>query len=211
MPTENCTVMDEMVYAELCTPTLQTMCSQEKLMIKRVVEKEQCQDITKTVCMDDMMEVPNTVCTYTYKSEQMMATAQNVEISFERMCRDEKVTVCEPKYSGYGHQGYGPHCKEVSQPICYNSPMAMPMKEEVTISYPVAVMECQEMPLMLPTVSCQEVMDKKCFMVPQAMDDELMVEKCSVEISAPSCRKVELTLPKQVCKGMAYGHLHYTA
>jgi len=206
MQGHNCSLVKEMLVAEVCTPTLSTKCTKEELMIKRVVEKEQCQDITRTVCTETMEDVPTSICTYTYNTQQVMATAQNVEIRFEKMCREEMVTVCDPP-SGYGYSGYGkPHCKEVGQEVCYNSPMASPMQEKVEISYPVAAMDCSQHVIALPMVMCEDIMDKRCFMVPMAVDDVLMADKCTVEIGESACRPVELSLPKQVCRSPYPSH-----
>jgi len=207
----NCTLVDDMLVAEVCTPTLTTVCSKEELMIKRVVEKEQCQDITRTVCTESMVDIPSTICTYTYDNQQVMATAQNVEIRFEKMCREEMITVCEPAHSGYGYGGYGKQqCKEVGQQVCYNAPMASPIQEKVELSYPVPMMDCSQHVLSLPTVLCEDIMDKKCFMVPMAMDDKIVADKCTVDLGEPTCRPVELTVPKQVCRSMpSYQHGSY--
>lgn len=193
--------MDDMVSAKVCTPTLETKCTKEELMVTKVVDREQCQDITRTVCTESMMDVPSTICTYTYENQKIMASAQNVEITYEKMCHEEMMTVCEPAHNGYGYGHYGKqHCKEVGQEVCYNAPMAMPMEEMVELSFPVAMMDCSKRTISLPMVDCQDIMEKKCFLVPEAMEDMMMVEKCTVELGQPRCQMVELTLPKQVCK-----------
>ena len=43
-------------------------------------------------------------------------------------------------------------------------------------------------------------------MVPETMDDIELVDKCETVLAAPSCQMVELTLPKQVCIELVYGH-----
>ena len=47
-------------------------------------------------------------------------------------------------------------------------------------------------------------MEEKCFMVPEIMDDVETVEKCEVMLGAPDCRRVELSLPRQVCRQIDY-------
>jgi len=196
------------VKGEVCIPTLRPSCTQEKLMVQRIVDKQQCQDITRTVCTESMETVPNTVCTYMYESQQMMASATTFEVSFEKMCTEQMVTVCQP--GGYGYQSYGQHdCKEVSQETCYNAPMLKPMEEMVSIAYPVPMMDCAERPVSLPLVTCQDITENQCITLPQLMEDVVMVEKCVVELGTPSCQEVTLTLPNQVCRQIVYGDVHH--
>ena len=56
----------------------------------------------------------------------------------------------------------------------------------------------------LPRVSCENMMEEKCFMVPEIMDNVETVEKCEVMLGAPDCRRVELSLPRQVCRQIDY-------
>merc|ERR1712048_447457 len=149
-----------------------------------------CQVISRTVCTESMETIPNEICTYSYMAHTEDTVAKTVEISFEKECMTQMVTVCQPQ-AGYGYHSYGhQYCKEVSQETCYNKPMVMPMEE----------------PIMLPRVSCEDIMEEKCIMVPETMDDIEMVEKCETMLSAPSCQMVELSLPKQVCTELVYGH-----
>merc|ERR1712113_650985 len=106
----------------------------------------------------------------------------------------QMVTVCQPQ-AGYGYHSYGhQYCKEVSKETCYNKPMVMPMEVPVMVTYPE------------PMKTCMDIMEEKCIMVPETMDDIEMVEKCETMLSAPSCQMVELSLPKQVCTELVYGH-----
>lgn len=43
-------------------------------------------------------------------------------------------------------------------------------------------------------------------MVPTVEDSEVIIEKCVSTLGAPDCKGVELTLPKQVCKELNFGH-----
>ena len=49
-PKQNCSVVDEVVKAKICTPAFETKCASVDVKVKAVVDKEQCQDITRTVC-----------------------------------------------------------------------------------------------------------------------------------------------------------------
>merc|ERR1712088_456421 len=181
-PKHNCSLVTEMEKVEVCTPAFETKCMKVDLMVKRIVEKEQCQVISRTVCTEIMETIPNEICTYSYMAHTEDTVAKTVEISFEKECMTQMVTVCQPK-AGYGYHSYGhQYCKEVSQETCYNKP------------------------IMLPRVSCEDIMEEKCIMVPETMDDIEMVEKCETMLSAPSCQMLELSLPKQVCTELVYGH-----
>ena len=41
------------------------------------------------------------------------------------------------------------------------------VQEMVTISYPVPMMECEERPISLPMVTCQDITENKCITVPE--------------------------------------------
>ena len=41
------------------------------------------------------------------------------------------------------------------------------------------------------------------------MEDSVMVEKCVVEVGAPACQQVTLSLPNQVCRQIVYGAVHH--
>merc|ERR1711910_39316 len=105
--------------------------------------------------------IPNEVCSYSYMAHTEDAVAKTVEISFEKECMTQMVTVCQPQ-AGYGYHSYGHQY-------------------------------------------CKEIMEEKCIMVPETMDDIEMVEKCETMLSAPSCQMLELSLPKQVCTELVYG------
>jgi len=205
-PKHNCSLVTEMEKVEVCTPAFETKCMKVDLMVKRIVEKEQCQVISRTVCTESMETIPNEICTYSYMAHTEDTVAKTVEISFEKECMTQMVTVCQPK-AGYGYHSYGhQYCKEVSQETCYNKPMVMPMDVPVMVTYPEPMKTCMDKPIMLPRVSCEDIMEEKCIMVPETMDDIEMVEKCETMLSAPSCQMLELSLPKQVCTELVYGH-----
>merc|ERR1712025_1130717 len=102
------------------------------------------------------------------------------------------VTVCQPK-AGYGYHAYGhQYCKEVAQETCYPEPMK----------------NCVNKPISLPRVTCEDITERKCIMVPEIMEDIEMVDKCETMLAAPNCQMVELSLPKQVCVELVYGHAY---
>merc|ERR1712105_219362 len=120
----------------------------------------------------------------------MGTTAKTVEVTFEKMCDTQMVTVCQPK-AGYGYQAYGHnYCKEVAQETCYNVPIVTPTTPAVDVIYPEPIKTCVNKPISLPRISCEDLSEAKCI----------------TALGAPDCVAVELTLPKQVCKEINYGY-----
>jgi len=219
-PKHNCTVRDVTENAEVCTPTLETVCETVELAIKKIIDVEFCYDVTRTVCTESINEIPNEICTYSYNKKYEDTTAKTVEVSFEKQTDVQMVTVCQPShhgYGGYGHHGYGgyggygKYCKEVAQETAYNVPVVTPVDVPVKVSYPSPLKTCVNKPIALPVVSCADLVERKCITVPEIMDDIESVEKCQTQLGAPACNDVELTLPKQVCVELVYGYAHEEA
>ena len=219
-PKHNCSVLDVVEPAEVCTPTIVTNCAPVDLAIKIIVEKEQCYDVTRTVCTESIEEIDNEICTYSYQKKEEVTTAKTVEVSFEKQCDVQMVTVCQPAQYGYGHHGkrsadtgygYGGshnYCKEVAQETCYNVPIVTVVEPEVTVSYPEPIKTCVNKPILLPRISCADLTENKCITVPEVEDSSVSVEKCVAGLGAPACQAVKLTLPKQVCVEIVYGYAH---
>ena len=79
-PKHNCTVQDVIEEADVCTPTLTQVCEDVELPIKRVVDKEMCYTVTRTVCTESIEEIPQEVCTYSYQKKYEGTTAKTVEV-----------------------------------------------------------------------------------------------------------------------------------
>ena len=221
-PKHNCSVEDVVEYAEVCTPTIETSCEDVELPIKRVVDKEFCYTVTRTVCTESIEKIPQEVCTYSYQKKYQDTTAKTVEVEFKRETNVQMVTVCQPGHGygqpahGYGHHGYGygsygKYCKEVEQETAYNVPVVNPVSVGVKVSYPDPIKTCIDKPISLPRVSCEDLSEEKCIMVPEIMEDIETVEKCQAKLGAPKCQNVSLTLPKQVCVELVYGYAHEKA
>jgi len=225
-PKHNCSVSDVLENAEVCTPALDTQCNSVDLAIKRVLDSEQCYTVTRTVCSESTETIDNEVCTYSYQDQTQATTAKTAEVTFEKQCSTQMVTVCQPAQYGYGHHGYGKRdaeaadkdvekrdagygnnlCKEVAQETCYNVPIVTEVNPPVEVVFPTPVKTCVNKPLALPRISCENLSEEKCITVPKVEDDAESVEKCVTSLAAPACQQVELTLPKQVCVELVYGY-----
>ena len=195
--------------AETCVPAFETVCKNVELPIKKIVDKEQCYTVTRTVCTESIEEIPNEICTYSYRQKTVGTTAQTVEVSFKKEENVQMVTVCQPGHHGHGYGGYGHnYCKEVAQETAYNVPVVTPIDVPVTVAYPQPLKTCVDKPIDLPVVTCADITEERTITVPSVEDSEVTVEKCVAGLGAPACQTVELTLPKQVCKELSYGHAY---
>ena len=212
-PQANCSVENVSEYAEVCVPAFETACTYVELDIKKIVDKEQCNTITRTVCTEGYKTIPNKICSYKYREKTDDAVATTVKVTFKKSEHTTYVSQCEP--AGYGHGGYGgygqQYCRDVPQITKYNSPVVTPDSVAVKVTYPEAVIYCVNKPISLPIVTCRDISAEKCITVPYVAYDKVSVKKCETKLAAPSCSKVTLTLPKQVCveTAPAYGYGHH--
>jgi hypothetical protein len=133
-----------------------------------------------------------------------------VEVTFVKEIKTQMVTVCQPVYS-YGYSSYGQqYCKEVAQETAFNVPVVTPVDVPVKVIYPEAIKTCENKPIDLPRVSCENLTEKKCITVPEVEDAVESIEKCDTQLAAPACQPVELTLPKQTCIELVYGYAENT-
>ena len=78
----------------------------------------------------------------------------------------------------------------------------MPIK----LTLPTATKSCESHPITIPRISCEVKIEKRCIKVPDVEDDFQKIEKCQPVITDPVCRRIELTLPKQICQDIVYGY-----
>jgi hypothetical protein len=211
-PKHNCSVVDVVEPADVCTPTIAKSCADVTLDIKLIESVEQCYTVTRTVCTESIEIVPNEVCSYSYEPKSEETTGKTVEVAFTKESKTQMVTVCQPGYGGYGHGGYGgyghQYCNEVAQETQYNVPSVPVVEPPVTVVYPNPVKTCVDKPISLPKVTCADLSEEKCIQVPAIKPDSITVAKCTYALGEPACQKVELTLPKQVCVELVYGYAH---
>ena len=209
-PKQNCSVLDVVEIADVCTPALDTVCTPIELSRKSIKDVEQCYTVTRTVCTESTEEIDNEVCTYSYQPKTEATTAKTVEVSFKKECENMMVTVCQPN-AGYGYHAYGHnYCKEVAQETCYNVPVLTVVEPAVDVIYPEPIKTCVNKPISLPRISCEDLSEEKCITVPEIEVVSETFEKCVTGLTDPACQAVELTLPKQVCKEINYGYAEDT-
>merc|ERR1712106_892786 len=200
-PKQNCSVVDEVIKAKVCTPAFESKCTSVDVTVRAIVDKEQCQDITHTVCTTADEVIENNICLYSYEQQSEYVVATTVAVTYAKECTSQKVTVCQPSQS-YGQQ----FCKQEVQKTCYNVPKVTPVDKKVLVTFPTPVKSCSDKPITIPRVSCEDLTEHKCITVPDVKDEIKKVEKCKVLLAEPSCQEVSLTLPKQVCTDLVHGN-----
>merc|ERR1712076_186167 len=83
-PKHNCSVLDVVEAADVCTPHIDTTCAPVDLSRKSVKDVEQCYDVTRTVCTESTEVIDNEVCTYTYQPKNEETTGKTVEVTFAK-------------------------------------------------------------------------------------------------------------------------------
>merc|ERR1712029_49307 len=151
--------------AEVCVPAFETVCANVDFPIKVIVDKEFTYTVTRTVCTESIEEIDNEICTYSYQQKTEDTTAKTVEVTFNKECDTQMVTVCQPT-PGYGYHSYGHnYCKEVAQETCYNVPVVTPVEPAVEVAYPEPIKTCVNKPISLPRISCEDLTEEKCITV----------------------------------------------
>ena len=206
-PKHNCTVAQVKEDAETCTPTFTTVCEDVTVAVKRIVDKEQCYPVTRTVCSESIETIPNEICVYTYRPKDIETEAKTVSVVYTTPCVTQMVTVCDPGYQQYGY-GHEVHCKEVAQETCYNAPELKDDIQPQTLVVPEPTKVCVDKPLEVIRVSCEDIIAEKCITVPEVEEAEETHEVCRTEIGAPDCNPIVLDLPKERCIEIVYGYAH---
>ena len=53
--------------AETCVPSFLTNCETETVTVKKIVDREQCFPVTRTVCTESVELVNNQICVFNYR------------------------------------------------------------------------------------------------------------------------------------------------
>merc|ERR1719477_448444 len=183
---------------EVCSPSLPRECMMYESVARTIADREECLAITHTVCQEVSEEVDNDICVVKYSNKKEHTTAKNYKLVFENNCTVRKELTCQSTPAdGYIKKG-DQYCKEVDKDTCYNIPMVKYMMEPVTVSYPVAVIECVKRPIILPQILCKNITKDHCVRLPDTKKDIIMLEYCGVSLGPPSCQVVETLLPQAV-------------
>ena len=137
----------------MCTPTIEKDCDKVTVKSRSLETRESCVDVVRTVCSESEEMVDNEVCYYVYNKESQDTEATTVEVDYETKCEEETQNTCPPQ-SGYGYNSY---CKNEKMEVCYNVPKVFPAKTSVTVSFPVPEKKCENKPVKIPKVTCDEV------------------------------------------------------
>merc|ERR1712025_1534084 len=90
-PKHNCTVEQVEEEGETCTPTFTTVCEPVTVVVKRIVDKEQCYPVTRTVCSESVEAVPNEICVYAYQAKEVPTEAKTVAVVYTTPCTTQMV------------------------------------------------------------------------------------------------------------------------
>jgi len=174
-------------------------------------EQEKCVTVSRTVCTQATETQIVEVCLIDFQDRKQSVTATTVEVKFAKACEKQMVTVCQPQPSyGSPNTPYSyhtvQHCKEVGQETCYNVPTLESKQIQVEITLPEPVQKCQTRSVIVPTVECEDVTDKRCVKLPSVEASDSEAQACVPVVANPKCDKVELVLPKQICRELLYGY-----
>merc|ERR1711874_74966 len=81
-PKHNCSVVDVVESAEVCTPAFETVCENIEVPTKVIIDVEQCYPVTRTVCTESVSVIDNEICTYSYQQKTEATTAKTVEVPY---------------------------------------------------------------------------------------------------------------------------------
>merc|ERR1711971_659682 len=95
-PMHNCSVVDVVESAEVCTPAFETVCETIEVPTKKIIDVEQCYPVTRTVCSESVEVIDNEICVYSYSQKVVATTAKTITVPFARECNTQMVTVCQP-------------------------------------------------------------------------------------------------------------------
>ena len=72
--------------------------------------------------------------------------------------------------------------------VCYNKPVLSKATTPLTLEVPQPEKKCENKPVVLPRVDCQEVKEERCFQLPVQREETATLEKCSTRLGPPKCR-----------------------
>ena len=121
---------------EVCTPSVESSCKDVVLKNDVLMEEEQCFQIKRTECKEEINEFKNEVCGYEYETRTENAFITAVKVDYNRRDKVENVRKC--KYSYYGKK----QCQNTKQKVKKNVPEVHTAMKSIPISFPEAVKKC---------------------------------------------------------------------
>ena len=101
--------------------------------------------------------------------------------------------------TGYGYSDV--HCKDVEQETCYNSPELSEEIQPATVTVPEPEQVCVNKPVDVVRVTCDDITEEKCIVVPDVIEEEQTEQVCRTKLAAPNCQQVDIIITVQ------YDHL----
>ena len=179
---------------EFCVPTVEESCEDVELENDILGEEEKCVQVTRTECREEIEQVQNELCGYTYESRTESAFIKSIDVDYEKTQRKEHVEVCRQTY------GYGKKCEEVKQKVKQNKPHVSSKNKRIEIQFPEALKKCLSRRLFLPRIVCEDKTTEKCFKVPTVQKELITLQVCRVNTAEPKCENKKFDLPKIKCE-----------
>ena len=196
----NCTLQEVEERGHICTPDIVTSCHHLVAGAARVTSQYNCYNVSSTVCTVRERLVEQSVCRYHYQYRLEETAVEAVEVTFEKECRAQSVTVCDPHHLQ--------HCREISQETCHLQPRLERSRQVVEVRYPEPVLSCGRLTIRLPSIECQVLArEAVCLSQPVLRQTEENLARCvsQAEPAGASCRTARLSLPSQTCSERDFG------
>ena len=84
------------------------VCTDIELSTKIIVDVEQCDEITRTVCTESIQTIPQEVCVYEYAKKYEETVAKTVVVNYVKETNVQMVTVCSGAHRGYAPVHHAP-------------------------------------------------------------------------------------------------------
>ena len=146
-PKYSCKVGNILEEVEVCTPEFETVCETEEIRVKKIVDKEICFPVARTVCTESVSVEESELCTFSYSPRTERTEARGVEGSFTRECGDQRLET--------GHS-------------CHIRPLVSTQRPRVMVTSPMSGQGCVNTTISLPSIHClEDTPAQTCVTVPE--------------------------------------------
>ena len=162
-PKYSCKVANIVKEVEVCTPEFETVCESEEIRVKKIVDKEICFPVARTVCTESVSVEESELCTFSYSPRTEQTEARGVEVSFTRECAVQSGQQCaRGQYGQYGHHP----CEETGH-SCHMRPLVSNLRPGVQVTSPGSDQACVTTTISLPSIHClEDTQAQTCVTVP---------------------------------------------